>query len=109
MVINTGRSGQYQYYKCSNRIKKYINCCDSPAIPKQQLESIILKTLKEQILNTEKIDVICNIVKEKIKNTAKGTKKMEQTNLKNEIDLINKRSRLSLWKFGDKKKSCFQQ
>jgi DNA invertase Pin-like site-specific DNA recombinase len=74
MMISTGKSGQYHYYKCGNRIRKDIHYCDSPSIPKLQLESAILETIREEILSKQKIDSICELIKTKIRDTAGETK-----------------------------------
>ncbi|MCW8194014.1 recombinase family protein [Proteobacteria bacterium 005FR1] len=50
MVVNTGKSGRYEYYKCSHKIKKTVRICECPTIRKDQLESRILQTIAQQVL-----------------------------------------------------------
>ena len=48
-VINTGKSGKYKYYKCSDCIKQSIKSCSNKALPKDVLEHAILNELTKNL------------------------------------------------------------
>ena len=51
MVLQTGKSNQYRYYKCSSRISKGIKACKSASYPVDKLENLVLEAVKNKILH----------------------------------------------------------
>ena len=62
MVIQTGKSGKYRYYKCSERIRKRNNICACPNLKKEEIENAVLETIHDEVLTTEHIvEVMANL------------------------------------------------
>ena len=71
MVLMTGKSGKYTYYRCSTKLSAGISLCDCPNPPKQELEDLVLKVVIEKVLDPEHILVILNELKVSLANAAK--------------------------------------
>ena len=149
LIINTGKSGQYKYYKCSKKIKENISICNQKPIPQLLIENKILDVISNSILETEYLNKISEHVKKILKGKTKnddqirlskenqlaGTKqslkklfmmlskdqiaadkdldeilddlKNKRNTLEEDLQVINRRSSIPIWKFGDKKKLIF--
>ncbi|MDO6533851.1 recombinase family protein [Alteromonas stellipolaris] len=68
MVINTGKSGRYKYYKCRNRIKCSVKSCDMRQIPKEQLEKAVLTEIKDKLLNNMTMNALLEDIKHAVKD-----------------------------------------
>ncbi len=66
MLINTGKSGRYKYYKCRQRATCSINLCDMRQIPKDTLEHEVVNELRDKILTFEEIQANLNAIKEAV-------------------------------------------
>lgn len=71
LVINTGKSGQYKYYKCSRKIKENINICSQKPIPQKLIENKILNIISDTVLEEEYLNKISEHVKKVLKGKAK--------------------------------------
>ncbi len=56
MVINTGKGGRYDYYKCRDKIKHSIHVCNTPNLPREKIEKAVLDSLKKKIFTNEFIE-----------------------------------------------------
>ena len=48
MTLVTGKGGRYRYYKCQRRIGQDNRACDSPSIPMEKLDRLVLEALSEK-------------------------------------------------------------
>ena len=55
MVASTGKSGQYQYYACSNRARAGTSVCKGRRIGRSKLDNIVLDALESKLLNPERL------------------------------------------------------
>ncbi|HRJ19899.1 MAG TPA: recombinase family protein [Bryobacteraceae bacterium] len=51
----TGKSGQYQYYRCSRKADSGATACKGSAIPMGELDGIVLDALEEKILAPKRL------------------------------------------------------
>lgn len=72
MIINTGKGGRYHYYKCRDQIKRSINVCNCPILPREKIEQAVTEALIGKIFtidfieeNYEKVKVNANERKKK--------------------------------------------
>jgi len=63
LIISTGKSGAYTYYKCSKKIKENINICSQKGIPKEKLEHKILEVISKLIITKGYLDKILGHIK----------------------------------------------
>jgi DNA invertase Pin-like site-specific DNA recombinase len=64
LVINTGKGGQYSYYKCRNKIKHTTKSCNTPNFRKEQLEKSVIKSLRGTIFDASYISSIYDDLKD---------------------------------------------
>ncbi len=74
LVLSSGKSGQYYYYKCSRRIKEDINVCSCPNLPKLPLENKVKELISEQVLQEEILSEDVQSLKTKHKEICKTDK-----------------------------------
>jgi site-specific DNA recombinase len=67
MTLATGKGGRYRYYKCNTRIAKNNTDCDTPAIPMDKLDSLVLHALADKVANPERLKAMLKAMKTKIK------------------------------------------
>ena len=77
MIINTGKSGRYKYYKCSNKIKTDINSCHQKPIPMSLIEEKVINILENEIITKEYLSAICEHVKKVLRNKSQGDSKVK--------------------------------
>lgn len=58
MTLATGKGGRYRYYKCNTRISKHIHDCDTPAIPVEKLDSLVLHALAGKVVDPDRLKVM---------------------------------------------------
>lgn len=56
LLIMTGKSGKYEYYKCRNKMKLGNAKCKSPNIPKRLIEDAVIATLNNKLLDSKRIE-----------------------------------------------------
>jgi DNA invertase Pin-like site-specific DNA recombinase len=55
MTLATGKSGRYKYYKCCNKMSIGPAACDTPNLPMERLDRLILERLVDKVLNPERV------------------------------------------------------
>jgi site-specific DNA recombinase len=58
MVLQTAKSGQYRYYKCSARLSKGNTACKSKSYPMEKLDNLVLEAFKRQIYTADYIRAV---------------------------------------------------
>lgn len=91
LVITTGKSGNYKYYTCGNRVRNSVNSCQCKNIPKNKLEDIVKKSLLDNILIESVIMTILNDLKKILRANDQDEKELKRLNLQ----LKNKQSNLN--------------
>lgn len=84
MVMATGKSGQYRYYKCTARLKRGNAACKSGNLPMDRLDNHILDAFRQQVYSPEHLkDVIADLRKDTAKSgDAEQKKKLKQLEAK---------------------------
>ena len=86
MVMATGKSGRYRYYKCTARMKKGNAACPSGNIPMDKLDSLVLDAFRQKVYTPEHIR---SVVDELRKQAAKSGSPDEKQRLKSlETELL---------------------
>ncbi len=86
MVMATGKSGQYRYYKCGSRIRRGNVACPSSNIPMEKLDNLVLDAFKRQVYTPEHIRSVVDALR---KQSAKiGSLDEKQLLKKLETDLM---------------------
>ncbi len=55
MTLATGKSGRYKYYKCCSRMSIGTNVCQTPNVPMERMDRLILERLVERVLAPERV------------------------------------------------------
>ncbi|MBA6357488.1 MULTISPECIES: recombinase family protein [unclassified Colwellia] len=94
LVIQTGKGGRYNYYKCGSQMAKNVNTCKCPIIPQKKLEQIILHHLLNSIITEERILEVVNELKLLLRNLTKEDRQKLLNKQKRSADLKGKINRL---------------
>ncbi len=90
MVLVTGKSGKYLYYKCRNQLKSNVDICGCPILSKRLIETAIVKALEEKLLTTERIKIITTELSNEIKNSYADERRTLLTLQRKERSVISK-------------------
>jgi site-specific DNA recombinase len=102
LVINTGKSGKYSYYKCKDKIHKSVKICNCPTIPKQKLENAVLSQLKTTLFTPDYIATICNELKGQLTKVRKSNA-LEKAKLQKKWNLLDEKVARLIEQFSDGK------
>lgn len=58
MAQASGKSGRYRYYKCTTRLNKGINRCDSRNLPKEETDRLVLSALSARVFTPGRVGVM---------------------------------------------------
>ena len=58
MTLATGKGGRYRYYKCNTKIGKGVHLCQTPSIPMQKLDGIVLEALADQVFTPDRVQIM---------------------------------------------------
>jgi len=58
MTLMSGKGGAYRYYRCTRRSNIGNNLCDTPNIPVDDMNALVLRTLKQKIFTADRIKSI---------------------------------------------------
>ena len=70
MVVATGKSGRYRYYKCTNRMSRGNAACKSGNKPLEKLDNLVLDALRQRVYTPEYLQDIISRLR---KQAAKGS------------------------------------
>lgn len=56
MTLVTGKSGRYQYYKCTTRQNKLNQTCTSRNLPVIKIDLLVLEQFAEHVLSPKRLD-----------------------------------------------------
>ena len=79
MVLQTAKSGQYRYYKCSSRISKGNTACQGRSYPMEKLDNLVLNSFKTKIFTTDYIRDIIDGVRNLANRLGDSTKQQRKT------------------------------
>jgi len=86
MVMATGKSGRYRYYKCGSRIRRGNVACRSGNIPMEKLDNLVLDAFRQKVYTPEHIRAVVDTLR---KQTSKiGSPDEKQLLKKLEADLL---------------------
>jgi site-specific DNA recombinase len=55
MTQATGKSGRYRYYKCNHKLNLSPSACDTPNLPMERIDQLVLQRLVERVLTPERV------------------------------------------------------
>ncbi len=55
MMLATGKSGKYRYYKCHTRMARGSSACDSGNLPMEKLDELVLKALADKVFTPKRL------------------------------------------------------
>ncbi len=58
MTLATGKAGRYRYYKCNHKIKVSPTACDTPNLPMDKMDQLVLSRLVDKVLTPERVTTI---------------------------------------------------
>ncbi len=58
LMLVTGKSGQYRYYRCNTRMSNGSDRCDCPNIPMEKMDRIVLDALADRVCAPERLKII---------------------------------------------------
>ncbi|BBP00550.1 recombinase family protein [Sulfuriferula nivalis] len=70
MTLATGKSGRYKYYKCCKKMSISPHVCDTPNLPMDRMDKLILERLIEKVLAPDRVTLM-------IKDWLKHQEKMQ--------------------------------
>ena len=79
MVMATGKSGHYRYYKCTARMKRGNAACKSGNVPMEKLDNLVLDAFRQKVYTPEHIKEIVNTFR---KEASKATGSEQKQQLK---------------------------
>jgi len=77
MTIATGKSGQYRYYKCTNRMSKGNAACKSGNVPLEKLDNLVLDAFRQKVYTPEHIQTIIAVLRKESSKHKDGDKKQQ--------------------------------
>jgi len=82
MVGASAKSGKHFYYACQNYIKRGKDICDMRLVNKEDIESLVINKIKENVLTEENLMELLNIVLDEMnKNKDDSKERLEAINL----------------------------
>ena len=87
MKIVTGKSGRYRYYACRTKINSSVKKCDSKQIPQQELEVLVVNTLREKVLSESNLKLVVSTIRDELKERNKKCKS-EALNLEHKKSIV---------------------
>ena len=66
MIGRSAKSHQYHYYTCNGSFKQGKDTCSARALPKDKLEKLVIKQVKERILNRECLEELVGLVNQEL-------------------------------------------
>jgi len=85
MVVATGKSGRYRYYKCSNRMSRGNAACKSGNKPLEKLDSAVLDAFRQQVYTPDYLQGIITALRKQAAKANDGSAKQKAKQL--EADL----------------------
>ena len=58
MAQASGKSGHYRYYKCTTRLNKGINRCDSRNLPREKADAVVLEALANRVFTPQRVELM---------------------------------------------------
>ena len=90
MTLSTGKSGRYRYYKCTNRRNKGNHACSSPNIPMDKLDELVIASLADKILASDRLHVMMAELRKRIRDS-KDTKQERINELNRQLKQLEER------------------
>ena len=87
LKIVTGKSGRYRYYACRTKINSSVKKCDSKQIPQQELEVLVVNTLREKVLSESNLKLVVSTIRDELKERNKKCKS-EALNLEHKKSIV---------------------
>ncbi len=94
MSIATGKGGRYRYLKCCNRNSVDNDACESPNLPLEKFEMMVLETVTENVLTEERIAMILADCRENIDQFSQNSGKERKQLTDHQADCQRRLSKL---------------
>ena len=79
MTQATGKSGRYRYYKCTTRIGKGIDYCESDNLPMQKLDALVLNSLADRVFTAVRVRLMLEALARQAKDSGKQQQRQLET------------------------------
>ncbi len=66
MIGRSAKSHQYYYYACNGSFKRGKDACAARALPKDRLERLVIKQVKERVLNRESLEHLVELANQEL-------------------------------------------
>jgi site-specific DNA recombinase len=94
LVLMSGKSGKYDYYRCSRRQFKSKDLCDQPNIPKEDLDAAVLKAIADEVLTVDRVAALLEELRANIASIQNPDREREKA-LQRQIALTTEQ--INLW------------
>ena len=84
MVMATGKSGRYRYYRCNKRTNFGASSCGCPAIRVEKLDEMVTQALVDQLFGVDRLHLLLQQVLE-VSDEARERNRLELTQCEAEI------------------------
>ena len=85
MVMATGKSGRYRYYKCTARMKRGNAACSSGNIPMDKLDTLVLDAFKKKVFTPEHIRSTVDALRQQAAKMGKRDEKEHVKKLESQL------------------------
>ena len=85
MVMATGKSGRYRYYKCTARMKRGNAACSSGNIPMDKLDTLVLDAFKKKVFTPEHIRSTIDAMRQQAAKMGKRDEKAHVKKLESQL------------------------
>jgi site-specific DNA recombinase len=85
MVVATGKSGRYRYYKCNKRMSRGNAACPSGNIPMEKLDRLILDAFKHKVFTPEHIKDVVDQLRHHLAKTSNRDEKQHIRQLETKL------------------------
>ncbi len=85
MAQASGKSGRYRYYKCTTRLSKDINRCDSRNLPRAEADRLVLSALSERVFTPSRVRRMLHELAKR-RRTARSAEGAQLLHLRRDLD-----------------------
>lgn len=85
MVMATGKSGKYRYYKCTARLKRGNAACPSGNVPMEKLDNLVLDAFKQKVFTPDHIRSVIDELRHQTTKMGRRNEKQQVKNLETKL------------------------
>lgn len=82
MALATGKSGRYQYYKCTTKLSKATHLCPTPNLPRAKTDRLVLERLADRVFTVPRVTAMLNALRRRLKeHRTKDDQRLQEVQL----------------------------